>query len=64
LIVLVSVYLIAAAAADNPARAKGPNGALLSFDRLPAGQALLLIAVAGLVCFAVYSFFEAAYRPV
>jgi Domain of Unknown Function (DUF1206) len=62
LIVLVSVYLLAAAVADNPAKAKSPNGALLSLDRVPAGQALLLVTVVGLLCFAVYSVFEALYR--
>ncbi len=64
LILLVSVYLLAAAVTDNPARAKSPNGALLSFDRLPAGQPLLLVIVIGLLGFAVYSLFEALYRKV
>ena len=64
LLVLVSVYLLAAAVPDNPAKAKGTNGAILSVDRLPAGQALLLVTVAGLLCFAAYSVFEAFYREV
>jgi uncharacterized membrane protein YidH (DUF202 family) len=62
LVVLVSLYLLAAAIADNPSRAKSPNGALLSFERLPAGEALLLVAAAGLLSFAVYSVLEALYR--
>ena len=64
IIVLVAVYLLAAAVADNPDRAKSTNGALLSVDRVPAGQGLLVAAVIGLVCFAVYSLFEAFYRDV
>ena len=64
LIVLVAVYLLSAAVADNPSRAKSLNGALLSFDRLTAGPPLLLMAVAGLASFAVYSLFEAVYRRV
>jgi Domain of Unknown Function (DUF1206) len=64
LIVLVAVYLLSAAIDDNPSRAKSLNGALLSFDRLTAGPPLLLIAVAGLAAFAVYSVFEALYRRV
>ncbi len=62
LVVLVSLYLLAAAFADNPSRAKSPNGALLSFERLPAGEDLLLVAAAGLLSFAVYSVIEALYR--
>jgi hypothetical protein len=64
LIVLVAVYLLSAAIANNPSRAKSLNGALLSFDRLTAGPPLLLMAVAGLASFAVYSVFEAVYRRV
>jgi hypothetical protein len=64
LIVLVAVYLLSAAIADNPSRAKSLNGALLSFDRLTAGPPVLLVAVAGLASFAVYSAFEAVYRRV
>jgi Domain of Unknown Function (DUF1206) len=64
LIVIVSVYLLAAAAADNPARAKSTNQALLSLDRVPVGQGVLVVTVVGLLCFAVYSLFEAVYRDV
>ena len=64
LIVLIAVYLLSAAIGDNPSRAKSLNGALLSFDRLTAGPPLLLIGVAGLASFAVYSVFEAVYRRV
>ena len=64
LIVLVALYLLSAAIADNPSRAKSLSGALLSFDRLTAGPPLLLMAAAGLACFAVYSVFEALYRRV
>jgi Domain of Unknown Function (DUF1206) len=62
LVVLISLYLLAAAVADNPSRAKSPNGALLSFERLPAGRPVLVVAAAGLLCFAVYSVLEALYR--
>jgi uncharacterized membrane protein YidH (DUF202 family) len=64
LVFLLSVYLLEAAETDNPSRAKGAGQALGALDRLPAGPALLLIAAAGLACFAVYSLFEARYRPV
>ena len=64
LIVLVAVYLLSAAIDDNPSGAKSLNGALLSFDRLTVGPPLLLMAVAGLASFAVYSVFEALYRRV
>ena len=62
LVMLVSAYLLAAAVTDNPAHAKSLGQALRSFDRMPAGPALLLIAAAGLVCFAAFSVFEALYR--
>jgi hypothetical protein len=61
-VVLISLYLLAAAVANNPSQAKSPNGALLSFERVPAGEALLLVAAAGLLSFAVYSVLEALYR--
>ena len=64
LVVLVGVYLLEAAGTDNPSRAKGAGQALSSFDRLPVGPTLLLIAAFGLACFAVYSLFEALYRKV
>jgi hypothetical protein len=64
LVALVSVYLLEAAATDKPSRAKGAGQALSSFDRTPAGPALLLVAAFGLACFAVYSLFEARYRRV
>ena len=62
LVVLVAVYLLDAAVRDQPSRAKSLGGALYIFNRLPAGTALLLLAAAGLACFAVYSAFEARYR--
>ncbi len=62
LVVLVAVYLLDAAVRDEPSQAKSLGGALFSFYRAPAGTALLLLAAAGLVCFAVYSGFEARYR--
>jgi hypothetical protein len=64
LVALVSVYLLEAAATDKPSRAKGAGQALSSFDRMPAGPALLLIAAFGLACFAVHSLLEAIYRQV
>jgi Domain of Unknown Function (DUF1206) len=64
LIMLFSAYLLAAAVDDSPSQAKDPNGALLSFNRLPAGHASLLAAVVGLLCFAAYSVFESIYRRV
>jgi len=64
LIMLFSAYLLAAAVDDSPSQAKDPNGALLSFNRLPAGHASLLAAVVGLLSFAAYSVFESIYRRV
>ena len=62
LVALVSVYLVTAAVTDTPSHAKGLGGALYSFDRLAAGPALLLVAAAGLACFAAFSVLEALYR--
>ncbi len=64
LIILVAVYLFAAAVDNNPSRAKSLSQALLSFARLPAGPALLFLAAVGLASFAIYSVFEALYRRV
>ncbi len=64
LVMLVSVYLLRAAATNDPARAKSVGQALRSFDRLPAGPVLLLAAAAGLACFAASSVFEALYRDI
>jgi Domain of Unknown Function (DUF1206) len=64
LIALVSVYLLSAAMDNNPSRAKSLDQALFSFDRLPVGPSLLLIAAFGLACFSAYSVFEALYRRI
>jgi hypothetical protein len=62
LIILVSVYLLAAAFTDDPARAKSLGQALRSFDRTAAGPALLVAAAVGLASFAAYSVIEAMFR--
>ena len=62
LVGLVSVYLLDAAVENDPSQALSLGGALHSFDRLTAGPVVLLLVTAGLICFAVYSFFEALYR--
>jgi hypothetical protein len=62
LVALVAVYLLEAAVKDDPSQAKSLGGALYSFDRLTGATALLLLATAGLVCFAIYSVFEVKYR--
>ena len=64
LVMLVSAYLLAAAVTDDPARAKSLGLALRSFNRRPGGPFLLLMAAAGLACFATYSVFEALYRDI
>ncbi len=64
LVLLIGVYLLEATVTDDPSRAKGAGQAISSFDRLPAGPALLLTTAFGLACFAVYSGFEALYRRV
>lgn len=64
LVVLVSAYLLAAAATDDPSRSKSLGAALRSFERLPAGPAILALAAAGLASFAAYSALEAVYGRV
>jgi hypothetical protein len=63
LIILVSAYLLAAAVTDRPQEAKSLDQALHAFAKLPAGPPLLLVVAVGLACFALYSLFEAFYRP-
>ncbi|HUB70141.1 MAG TPA: DUF1206 domain-containing protein [Acidimicrobiales bacterium] len=64
LITLVAVYLLVAAATDDPSHAKSLGGALYSLDRLPLGPPVLVLTAAGLACFAAFSVFEALYRQI
>lgn len=62
LVLLVSVYLFTAAVTDNPRRVKSLDASLLALAHYPYGPGLLATAAFGLLMFAVYSCFEAAYR--
>lgn len=60
----IGVFLVVAAVADEPARAKGLDGFLLDLVDESWGKALVALVALGLVTFAVYSFLEARYRQV
>lgn len=61
---LVGVFLIQAAATDNPRASKGLDQTLRTVAHAPFGRALLLIVTAGLVAYGLYSFVEMRYRRV
>jgi hypothetical protein len=62
LIVLVSVYLVAAAVTDDPQRARSLDSALESLAHGPAGPLVLGIVAAGLVMFSASTLIEARFR--
>ena len=62
LIVLVGVYLVTSAVADNPSKVKGLDQALQTLSHKPFGVWLLSVAAAGLFAFGLYSAWEARYR--
>jgi hypothetical protein len=61
---VVGVFLVLAAAAFDPKKAQGLDGALRKFATTPLGPWLLVAVAAGLVTFGVYSFCEARWRNV
>jgi hypothetical protein len=61
---LVGIFLVQAAAADNPHASKGLDQTLRTVAHAPFGTALLLIVAAGLAAYGLYSFVEMRYRRV
>jgi hypothetical protein len=61
---LIGTFLVSAAVNADPHKAKGLDAALKSLASKPFGTALLLIAAAGMLAFAAWSFLEARYRDV
>lgn len=61
LVLLVSIYLITAAVTDQPGHVKTLGGSIAALAHDPFGTALLALTALGLLMFAVYSCFEAAY---
>ncbi len=61
---LIGYGLIKAAVDYSPSSAIGLDGALAKLARASYGPALLGIAAAGLVCFALFSLVEARYRKI
>ncbi len=59
---LVGSFLVQAAVAFDPHKAKGLDASLKTLARQPFGAVLLWVAVASLLAFAVWSFLEARYR--
>ncbi len=62
LIALVGTYLIGTAASNNPGQAKGIDQALKSLVHHPYGAIVIGAVSLGLLCFGLYSFFEARLR--
>jgi len=63
-LVLVGIFLIQAAATDNPGDSKGLDQTLRTLAHAPFGPALLLIVTAGLAAYGLYSFVEMRFRRV
>jgi hypothetical protein len=63
-LVLVGIFLIQAAAADNAGDSKGLDQTLRTLAHAPFGPALLLIVTAGLAAYGLYSFVEMRFRRV
>jgi len=61
---LIGSFLVEAAVTFDPNKAKGLDQALKTLADQPFGTALLLVAVAGLLSFAAWSFLEARYRDI
>ncbi len=59
---LIGGFLAVAAYREDPAQAKGLDAALQALAEQTYGQAMLLITVAGMIAYALWSFVEAAYR--
>lgn len=61
---LVGAFLVRAAATFDPDDAKGLDAALQAVASQPYGRVLLGLTVIGMVAYALWSFFEAAYREI
>ena len=59
---LVGAFLVRAAISFDPQQAKGLDAALQAVVEQPHGRVLLGLAVIGMLAYALWSFFEAAYR--
>jgi hypothetical protein len=59
---VIGGFLIDAAAAYDPQKARGLDGALRSLGAATGGKALLTAVAVGLACFGAYSLVEARYR--
>ncbi len=59
---LAGGFLVQAALAADPSRAKGLGGTLGTLAERPFGAALLAVAAAGLLAYAAWGFVEARYR--
>jgi hypothetical protein len=64
LLALVGSYLIRTAASGNPSQAKGIDQALKALVRHSYGTILIGSVALGLLCFGIYSFFEARFLRV
>ena len=63
-LVLVGIFLVQAAGANNAGASKGLDQTLRTVAAEPFGTALLLAVAVGLVAYGLYSFVEARFRRV
>ncbi len=63
-LVLVGIFLVQAAAANNASASKGLDQSLRAVAVQPFGEALLLAVAVGLAAYGLYSFVEARFRRV
>jgi hypothetical protein len=63
-LILVGIFLIQAAATNNPSDSKGLDQTLRTLAHAPFGPALLLVVAAGLAAYGLYSFVEMRFRRV
>ena len=61
---LVGVFLVKAAVQFDPKQAKGLDAALQAVAEQPYGRILLGLTVIGVLAYALWSFFEAAFRKI
>lgn len=61
-LVLVGGFVVVAAVTEDPAEAKGLDGALHTLVRHPLGEVVVVVAVVGMLAYALWSFVEAAYH--
>jgi hypothetical protein len=63
-VALVGAFLVRAAVLVRPEEAKGLDAALQTVAQQPYGRVLLALAAVGVLAYALWSFFEAAYRDI